>query len=84
MNKLYVIILFVLFAIGCNMQEHQSKTFTTSYVVNTITCLTRQGWVDYKTKYKIYDSYSGRNSMWRFKTISGETITNSSCYAKGL
>lgn len=86
MSKLSVLILFILFVTGCNTSTpyYQSKSPTKTYIVNTITCLTRQGWVDYKTEYSIYSSYSGRNSMWRFKTTDGKTRTFSTCYAEGL
>lgn len=86
MNRSIVFIIFSLFAIGCNVSEateYQSKSPTKTYVINTITCLTREGWVDYKTDYSIYSSYSGRNSMWRFKSTDGKTLTFSTCYAEG-
>lgn len=79
MNKLSVFIIFILFAIGCNVTEQPTK----HYIVNTITCWEQQGWVNYKTEYSIYASYGSRSAMWRFKTVDGKTITNNSCYAKG-
>lgn len=80
MNKLAILMIFVFSLIGCDENETQ---LTKEDTVNTITCLTRDGWIDYKTKQNIYSSYGGRNSMWRFTTLDGKTRAFSNCYSFG-
>lgn len=82
MNKIICLLALASLALGCEATTTKSQP-AKELVVNTISCEIRGEWVDFKTNQTVYSSYGGRNSIWRFKTIEGQRVVATNCYAFG-
>ena len=78
--------LLTLTALALTMTACQGTTNTTNEApevkrITTITCETREGWVDFQTYQAVVDSYGWRNGTWRIRLVSGGVFTASNCHA---
>lgn len=66
---------------ACTPSVSTPSTTHTSDRVYTISCESTGGWVNYLTERHPYKSYEGRSGIWSFRTVEGQSVFATNCFA---